>query len=172
MLLHASKETVVEASLQSVFDVVTDLTRHPDLAGSGEVLRVRKQTKGPIGVGTRFEADEDIPVVVGRWSPTSSKLVAESEVLEYDPPHTFTWKSAPQGQEPRKLQWWFRLSPDGRSTRVVHEVEVDFGPMKNLITKVFLALGRRKAIERGMEQTLNNLRQMVNEHPADSPGGR
>jgi hypothetical protein len=55
---------------------------------------------------------------------------------------------------------------------VVHEVEVDFGPMMNLVMKVFLALGRRKAIERGMEQTLDNLRQIVNERPADSTGGR
>ena len=172
-MFTASKEAVVEASPQSLFDVVADLARHPDLAGSGEVLRVRQLTDGPVGVGTRFEADEDIPLALGRWSPTSSKLVAKSEVLEYDPPRTFSWKSAPQGQKPpRQLQWWFRLSPEDRSTRVVHEVKADFGPMKNLVTKIFLALGRRKAIERGMEQTLDNLRQMVDEHPADSPDGR
>lgn len=39
---------------------MADLNRHAELAGSGEVLKVRQLSDGPIGVGTRFEADEDI----------------------------------------------------------------------------------------------------------------
>lgn len=160
MLAHIRKETVVEASPQAVFDIVADLTRHPELAGSGEVLSVRKVTEGPVDVGTRFQAREDVPHDLGRWSH-HRKFVSESEVLVCDPPHTFSWRSAPPGPKPRRLQWWFRLSPEGRFTRVVHEMEMDLGPVVNFVFRAPFRWTRARRIEKGMERTLDNLRRTV-----------
>lgn len=160
MLAHIRKETVVDASPQAVFDIVADPTRHPELAGSGEVLDVQKLTEGPVTVGTRFQAREELSFDVGRWTP-HRRFVAESEVLVHEPASTFSWRSDPPGRKPRKLQWWFRLSPEGRSTRVVHELELDAGPVANLVLKAPYRWTRARRIEQGMERTLENLRRMV-----------
>lgn len=171
MLCRIRKETVVEAPPEAVFDLVADPTRHPELAGSGEVLDVHLETEGPVAIGTRFEAREDIPVDVAKRT-FHRRFVAESEVLVHNPPHTFSWRSAPAGKKPpRKLQWWFRLSPEGGSTRVVHELEIDFGPMMNLVLKAPFRRWREGTVERGMERTLDNLRRMAEHDTETYPGG-
>ena len=161
MLCQIRKERVVDAPPGAVFDLVADFTRHPELAGSGEVLDVQVVTEGPVGVGTRFEAREDIPVDVATRT-LHRRFVAESEVLEHDPPHTLSWRSAPAGATPPpKLQWWFRLRPEGGGTRVVHEVQIDFGRVLNLVLRAPFRRWRRTSIEHGMERTLENLDRMV-----------
>ena len=161
-IIHLRKQTGVQASPREVFDLVSDLSRHAELAGSGEVQRVRKLTEGPVSVGTRFEADEDIPLRKGNVK--RRRFVAHSEVLEYDPPRVISWKSTPPGGgKPPLIQWWFRLSPEGRSTRVVHELKITAdgaGPVTRFIMGNLARLLRKGPIERGMEQTLANLRQM------------
>lgn len=37
--------------------------------------------------------------------------------------------------KPRRIQWWFRLTSEGRGTRVVYECEVDFGPAANIFVR-------------------------------------
>ena len=161
MLCQIRKETVVEAPPEVIFDVIADFTRHPQLAGSGEVLDVEMVTEGPVAVGTRFEAREDIPVDVAKRT-LHRRFVAESEVLEHDPPHPLSWRSVPAGKKPPpKLQWWFRLSPESGGTRVVHEVQMDFGRLANLVLRAPFRRWRQGAIEQGMERTLDNLAQMV-----------
>jgi hypothetical protein len=64
--------------------------------------------------------------------------------------------------KPRRIQWWFRLTPADGGTQVVHEVEVDFGPIANLLLRGPYALMRGGAVRRGMRQTLTNLRERVN----------
>jgi ribosome-associated toxin RatA of RatAB toxin-antitoxin module len=66
LMYSARRQVLVSAPPDVVFRIVSDIERHPQLAGSGEVLRLRKVTEGPVRMGTRFEADEDIrmgPVV-------------------------------------------------------------------------------------------------------------
>ncbi len=55
-----SKEIVINASPEAVFGIVSDLTRHKELAGSGELVKVRQLTSGPTGLGSMIEADEHI----------------------------------------------------------------------------------------------------------------
>jgi hypothetical protein len=160
MLAYKTRvDTLIDASRQTIFDLVGDVSRHSELAGSGEVLRVRVLTPGPVRLGTRFEADEDIPM-----GPPHQRFVATSEVVAYDPPHVVAWTSAPPLRpRARRIQWWFRLSPEAGGTRVVHEVEVDFNPLMNVVFKLPYRLLRGNRIERGMERTLANLRQLAGE---------
>ncbi len=160
MLAYQTRvDTLIDASRQTIFDLVGDVLRHSELAGSGEVLRVRVLMPGPVRLGTRFEADEDIPM-----GPQHQRFVATSEVVAYDPPPVVSWTSAPPLRpRPRRIQWWFRLTPEAGGTRVVHAVEVDFNPVVNVVFKLPYRLLRGNRIERGMEKTLANLRRLAGE---------
>jgi uncharacterized protein YndB with AHSA1/START domain len=151
---HNREETTVNASPESVFAIVSDLTGHAELAGSGEVKALRRVDDGPPGIGARFEADEEI-----RMMGRTTKMTASSEIVEYDPPQVVSWTSMPSvPPKPRRIQWWFRLTPEGTGARVVHECEVDFGPAANVLFKGPYALMRGGAVKRGMRKTLENLR--------------
>lgn len=146
------EQTIVNAAPEAIFALVSDLGGHATLAGSGEVNAVRRVDDGPLGVGATFEADEEIRVM-GR----TTKMTARSEIVEFEPPTLVSWTSMPSVPPmPRRIQWWFRLTPAGGGTRVVHECEVDFGPT-NVFWKVPYALMRGGAVKRGMRKTLANL---------------
>jgi hypothetical protein len=148
------EETTVPAAPDAVFAIVGNVSRHVTLSGSGEVKALRQVGEGPVDVGTRFEADEEIRVM-GR----TTKMIASSEIVEFDPPNVVSWTSMPSvPPKPRRIQWWFRLTPEGTGTRVVHECEVDFGPAANLMVRLPYALMRGGAVKRGMRKTLDNLR--------------
>ena len=154
---HNREEMTVDASPEAVFAIVGDLSRHVELSGSGEIKALRQVGNGPIGVGMRFEADEEIRVM-GR----TTKIVASSEVVEFAPPGVVSWTSMPSvPPKPRRIQWWFRLTPEAGGTRVAHECEVDFGPAANVMMRGPYALMRGGAVKRGMRKTLENLRTTV-----------
>jgi hypothetical protein len=146
------EEATVSATPEAIFAIVSDLASHADLAGSGEVQSVRRVDDGPLGVGARFEADEEIRVM-GR----TTKMTAQSEIVEYDPPSVVSWTSMPSvPPKPLRIQWWFRLTPADGGTHVVHECEVDFG-RANVLWKAPYALMRGGAVKKGMRRTLENL---------------
>ena len=151
------EETIVNASPDAVFAIVGDLSRHAALAGSGEVKALRQVGDELLGVGARFEADEEI-----RMMGRTTKMTASSRLVEYDPPTVVSWTSMPSvPPKPRRIQWWFRLTPQSDGTRVVHECEVDFGPVANILVRGPYAVMRGGAVKRGMRQTLNNLRTQI-----------
>jgi hypothetical protein len=152
------EETIVNADPAAIFATVSNLREHAGLAGSGEVKAVRQVGDEPLGVGARFEADEVI-TVMGR----TTTMTAASEIVEYQPPNVVSWTSMPSvPPKPRRIQWWFRLTPVDGGTKVVHECEVDFGPIANVMLRGPYALMRGGAVKRGMRQTLLNLRQKTN----------
>ena len=62
---------------------MSDLTRHKQLAGSGELVDVRKVTSGPIGLGSVFEANESIQL-----GDRHLEFLARSIVVTFNPPNT------------------------------------------------------------------------------------
>ena len=156
---QASKEALIQAPSKALFDIVSDVAKHNELAGSGEVLRVRKITDGPVGVGTVIEADEKLPV-----GDESMDVVARSAIVAYDPPHTISWISAPAGLPIRRIQWWFNFEPQQQGTKVIHQVEIDFGnqtdPQMIGLRDNYDAL-RGKYVTKGMENTLQNLQKIA-----------
>ena len=158
-MFAAKREIVIKASPEKIFGIVSDLTRHAELAGSKEVLKIRVLTKGPVGAGTRFEADEDIrePKIM------KTKFVAQSEVTACDPPKRFAWYSTPPGKPKMRVSWQYALEPRDGGTRVVQSVKAR---MTNPLVHIFMgvpmmpmyALTRGKVVTRGMAQTLENLK--------------
>ncbi|MFB3097863.1 MAG: SRPBCC family protein, partial [Dehalococcoidia bacterium] len=119
-----STEATIQASAQSLFDTVADFAGHPTLAGSDEVMSISLVTSGPVGFGTVYEAQEKV-----RMGEDSMELGATGVVVTYDPPNTISWINAPPSVPLRRIQWWFHFKAEGSGTKVVHEVEVDFGEL-------------------------------------------
>ena len=145
--LHATKEAVINASPQAVFDIVSDLARHKELAGSGELVNVRKLTEGPVGLGSMIEADEHIEL-----GDQVMDFAAKSVVVAYDAPNTISWMPNPPIPT-RRIQWWFHVTPEGQGTKVVNEVEVDLGAAREMMggTEAYRAT-RGADIIRGMRE--------------------
>jgi len=149
-----SKDIVINASPDAVFDVVGDLARHRDLADSGELVAVRQMTDGPTQLGSVIEANEALEVGGQRM-----EFAARSFVVTFDPPRTISWVAAPPVPIGH-IQWWFHLTPEPSGTRVVNEVEVDLGEEGRAMfggVDGYLTV-RAPDVAKGMAQTLQNLK--------------
>ena len=114
-------------------------------------------TSGPVGFGTVYEAQEKV-----RMGEDTMELGATGVVVTYDPPNTISWINAPPGVPLRRIQWWFHFKAEGSGTKVVHEVEVDFGELTdpNLIgLRDNYETVRAGHVRNGMAKTLENLAQ-------------
>ena len=156
-----STETTVNASPQAIFDIVSNLARHAELAGSGELNTVRQEPTGAVGTGTHLIAEETVKMADG----SGMDLTADSVVVTHDAPNSFSWIVNPVFPEQvRRIQWWFRMSPQGGGTKVVHEVELDFGDVQNEILKGLkdnYEQVRAGVVRNGMDKTLENLKRMA-----------
>lgn len=161
MLIYAHEERRrVAASPERVFEVLADVAHHDRLAGSGEVKSVQVETEGPLRVGSEWTAHEEI--AMGR---SVQRFVARSTLRELDPPRLMSWTSMPPTKPtPRRIQWWYELEPDGAGgTEVCERVEVDMGPVMNVVMKLPYTLARAPAVAAGMRRTLENLAQASGE---------
>ncbi|MAF51844.1 MAG: SRPBCC family protein [SAR202 cluster bacterium] len=156
-----STETDINASPQAIFDIVSDLTRHPELAGSDEIKSVTQAPAGAVKAGTQIHADET--VVMGDGS--TMDLTADSIVVTYDPPKSFSWIVNPAlPEQVRRMQWWFNLSSQDGGTKVVHEVEIDWGDIQH---EMLIGLRdnyeqiRAGVVRSGMDKTLENLQRIA-----------
>ncbi len=156
-----STEITVNASPQAIFDIVSNPSRHVELAGSAELTSMRQEPAGPVGTGTHLHAEETVKMADG----SGMDLTADSIVVTFDPPNSFSWIVNPAlPEQVRRLQWWFRMSPQGGGTKVVHEVEVDWGDLQ---TEMLQGLRdnyeqvRAGVVRTGMGKTLENLKRMA-----------
>ena len=72
-------QVLVNAPLQSVFDYVADLTRHPEWSG-GE-LKIEAVTPGPIALGKEYRSRGEVAIQKNR--PNTVRVSA------YEPPQKF-----------------------------------------------------------------------------------
>ncbi len=156
-----SSEIVINAPAQAIFDIVSNPAKHAELAGSNELNTIRQSPAGPVGLGTHIIAEEKVMMADG----TGMELTADSIVVTYDAPNSFSFVVNPALPEQiRRIQWWFNMSPEGTGTKVSHEVEVDWG---NLTNEMLVGLrdnyeqARAGIVRSGMDQTLVNLKGMT-----------
>jgi hypothetical protein len=96
-----------------LWSVVSDFSRHPELAGSGEVLQVEPLTEGPLQTGSRFQSQQNVRGL--RYTTISHIVVCE-------PPHRLAWRIGLPGTPPFGQIWQFELTPQGDGTLVEHGV--------------------------------------------------
>jgi len=78
-----SHQVIVHASLQSVFDYVSDLTRHPEWSGGR--LKIEAVKPGPIEVGKEYISHGDVAAQKDRPNTV--------QVTQYESPHRFAFVS-------------------------------------------------------------------------------
>ncbi len=162
MLDFACKtDVLIDASPQVVFDIISDPSRHVELAGSGELNTLEQDPPGQIWPGTRLHAEETLMLADG----SSLDVTSDSVVVSCHPPTTLSWIVSPALPDRfRRVQWWFHLVPEGSATRVTHEVELDIGelhdPLLISLREDFDNV-RGSVIRAGMEKTLKNLKRMA-----------
>ena len=73
-----SPQVLVHAPLQTVFDYVSDLSKHPEWSGG---LKIEAVSSDPIGVGKEYFSHGEVAVQKDRPNKV--------QVSEYEPPHKF-----------------------------------------------------------------------------------
>ncbi len=139
----ATVSGLITASCDTLFDIISDPLRHPEIAGSGEVMSVRMLTPPPIRVGTVFQSHQCM-----RWLAYPTR----SFVRVYDPPYRFVWFSAPIiCQFPFGQLWGFELVPiDSRLTAVNHLMRIPIYTLPNLP-------GINALVKAGVRHEINNM---------------
>jgi uncharacterized protein YndB with AHSA1/START domain len=169
LIFKARKEAHIDAAPQQVFEVLSDVRRHPEIAGSGEVRTVRLTDDAPLHVGSRWEADERIHM--GR---KDVDFVATSELVEYDAPRRLSWTSLPpppvNKPEMRRIQWTYDIVPESTGCRIVETVEVEpRNPVIAVVMAPIYRVVRGGTVKRGMERTLENIRRAAENRSEDGP---
>jgi hypothetical protein len=145
---------VITAPARALFDIVADVSRHPELAGSQEVQSAEWITPMPARAGSRFQSRQRIGLL--RYPSRSCVQVCQ-------PPHQFTWLSGFGFERPPLGQLWgFEFQPlgDGSSTLVMHSmmVPVPFLPVPPF---TWLADAGARHEADNMRPTLSNLARMA-----------
>ncbi len=122
---------------------------------------MRQEPAGPVGTGTHFLAEETVKMADG----SGMDLTADSIVVTFDSPNSFSWIVNPAlGEQVRRLQWWFYMSPQSDGAKVVHEVEVEWGDIQGEMLKSLrdnYEQVRAGVVRDGMHKTLENLQRMA-----------
>lgn len=150
----ATVSGLITAPQERLFAIISDVTRHPELAGSGEVQHVAWMSAEPHGVGSEFGSRQR----VGAFSyPT------RSFVQEYDAPRRMVWLSGPGAKKPPLGQLWgFELEAlDSRTTWVSHMMRVPLYPVLDVPPFSWLAAAGAHHEARNMKPTLRNLARMA-----------
>jgi hypothetical protein len=145
---------LITAPQEKLFALISDVTRHPELAGSGEVRAVKWLGDGMPRSGACFESRQQL-------GPLNYQV--RSIVRQYDAPNRFVWLSGfglgkPQVGE----QWGFDLHyVDARTTWVSHMMRVPACVMPNLAPWTWLAQRGAQHEARNMKPTLHNLARLT-----------
>ena len=156
---EVTERIVVGAPREEVWAVVTDVSGHAELAGSGEIRALR--LSGRVGPGASWEADIAVPGL--------EPFVSRSEVVVFDEPAEFSWTSVPRPivpGEPRstpEVRWWFDLrSAEHGGTAVDHRVLIAPPAVgAEEMVEFFEETNRVESIRAGMRVTLERLKAAV-----------
>lgn len=146
---------LITASCERLFEIVSDVTQHPKLAGSGEVQTVAWISPGTPGVGSGFASRQQ----VGPFN-----YPVRSYVQEYEAPRRFVWLSGVGMKKPPFGQMWgFDLQAvDARTTWVSHMMRVPMYVLPNILPFNALMQAGAAHESRNMKPTLTNLAKLAN----------
>jgi hypothetical protein len=82
-----SVERVVPAPASAIFDILTDVSRHPEIDGSGSVRKVKGDPPDRLCEGSVFGMSMHVGV---NYSMVNT-------VIEFEKDHRIAWRSGPRG---------------------------------------------------------------------------
>ena len=152
---QAATEIDVAATPERLWAIVSDIGRHPVLAGSGEVLAVRMD--GPLAVGTSFESD----VRTGEVGSFSPRCIIEA----VDEPRRLGWVSLPPLDEGEteahqiEVHWAFDIAPLPNGCRLAHTVHIPRPTAgADELASFFTRTNRLATVRAGMQRTVENVK--------------
>lgn len=149
--MGASVSAVLAASPEQIWPLVSDVTQHARLAGSGEVQTVRLRDAAEPAAGVVFESQQ---LMRGIAYTTANRIV------RWEPNRRIAWRVGFPFAPGIAQAWHFRLTPLATGTRVENAVALVYAlPDAALLSPLFDAMGRGYA--GSMVPTLDNLAQMI-----------
>lgn len=124
--LVRTHRVLVRAPLQSVFDYVSDLTRHPEWSG-GE-LRIEAVTPGPIAVGKEYFSRGEVAIQKDR--PNKVKI------SDYEPPHTFGFVA--KDPDFGNVSHVFTFNEQGGGVLIQRTMTVSLNPVGAVLFRFFI----------------------------------
>ena len=121
-----SAQIHVNAPLQTTFDYVSDLTKHPEWSG-GE-LKIEALTSDPIGVGKEYTSRGEVAIQKNRPN--------QLEVTEYEPPHTFGF--AAKDPDFGKVHHVFTFTEQADGVMVTRTVTLNLKPIVAFAFRFFI----------------------------------
>ncbi len=112
----ASVSGVLRAPVESVWDLVADPTRHPEIAGSGEVRAVTVPG-GRMGPGVVFESQQRM---------RGLSYVTANRVVIWEPPYRIAWRVGFTFAPGVAQIWMFSLAPEASGTRIENGVALPY----------------------------------------------
>lgn len=149
-----TRERLVSAPPNIVFDILADPRMHPVIDGSG---MVRGRIQGPqrLELGSSF----------GMWMRILGRVpyLIRNTVVEYEQDRLIAWRHL------FRHRWRYQLEPgdEGRATLV--RESFDYGP--SVYPWLLERLDVPRAHERNMERTLENLGRVAAERATEVEGG-
>ena len=134
----------IDVPVEAVYRRLLDFERHADF--SEGLTEVRQTTAGPIGVGSRFCAEERVPGHYRSWS----------EITRLEEPRLIAWKAWVEGV--MRTEWEFRLSPAERGTRLV---QVSRWQPAGPVGFIMLNLHRKRNAPRENARTLARVKEVL-----------
>jgi uncharacterized protein YndB with AHSA1/START domain len=123
--LVRSHHVTVQTPLQSTFDYVSDLTRHPEWSGG---LKIEAVSSNPINVGKEYISHGEVAVQKARPNTV--------QVTEYEPPHTFGFVA--KDPDFGNVSHVFTFTEQNGGTLVTRTMTVSLKPMVAFLFRFFI----------------------------------
>jgi uncharacterized protein YndB with AHSA1/START domain len=112
-----SVERVIKAPPAAIFAIVSDASRHPEIDGSGSVVRTKPGAPEKLALGSTFGMSMKLGV------PYSMS----NTVIEFEPDRRIAWQttlSGPLGKFIGGRIWRYELSPVDNGTKVTETWDI------------------------------------------------
>ncbi len=141
-----SVDRVINAPAASIFAIVADASRHPDIDGSGSVVKAKDGVSGTLALGSVF----------GMSMKAGVPYTMSNTVIEFEQDRRIAWQTRVSGRLGRFLGgriWRYQLEPAEGGTKVTEtwDISQDKQGFFLRLTK----LDRQTAA--GMSKTLDKL---------------
>ena len=151
-MANGSASVEINEAPAAVFSAIADVTRMGEWSPECVAARWVGGATGP-AVGAKFEGDNRVSM----FGVTLKKWTTTSEVTAYVPGEAFEFVA--EGY----TTWRYRLEPSGTGTNVTESF--DYPAQRGARKFVYETLSRRPAaMVRGMQRTLERIKQSVESH--------
>jgi hypothetical protein len=137
-------ERVVPASPEAIFALVADASRHPDIDGSGTVVRAKPDAPERLGLGATF----------GMSMKMGVPYAMVNTVIEFEENRRIAWQAVPPGPS-RHIAggriWRYELEPVEGGTMVRESWDLSQDKQRPIL-RVVMAGGTRRNMERTLER--------------------